>query len=125
MIHENDPELDGKYLGQITKDFVKVAKILQEASYQIRTRNISDYPIFPITPQEIPLGQILIDKTTSNLDWNYYISYLDEFLQRKLVTEEKNFIEVYKNPDEFCCLFVIDTQQDFNRFVFVPYPEDD
>lgn len=125
MLHENDPELDGKYLGEITKDFVKVAKILQEASYQIRARNISNYPIFPITREEVPIGQILIDKNTSGLTWNYYISYLEDFQQRELVTQEKNFAEVYKNPDEFCCLFVIDTLKSFNNFVFIPFPEEE
>ena len=33
----NDPELSGKYLGTITKDFVKVSDILKEASYQVRS----------------------------------------------------------------------------------------
>ena len=32
------------------------------------------------------------------------------------------FKEIYKDPDEFCCLFVID--KDFTNFIFIPYPED-
>jgi hypothetical protein len=32
----NDPELNGKYLGTISEDFIKVADTLKEASYQIR-----------------------------------------------------------------------------------------
>ena len=32
------------------------------------------------------------------------------------------FKENYKDPDEFCCLFVID--EDFHRFVYIPYPND-
>ncbi len=31
-------------------------------------------------------------------------------------------LKVYKNPDEFCCLFAL--IGDFSGFVFVPYPED-
>ena len=27
-----------------------------------------------------------------------------------------------KDPDEFCCLFVVDQQ--FTNFVFIPFPED-
>lgn len=121
----NDPELDGKYLGSITKDFVKIAKIMQEASYQIRARKISEFPIFPIAKSTVPIGQILIDKTTSNLHWNYYISYLDEFMQRDLVVKAEEFKQAYKNPDEFCCLFVIDVEKNFNNFVFIPFPEED
>ncbi len=122
---QNDPELSGKYLGQITKDFVKVANILKEASYQMRARKISQYPIFPISRQEIPLGQILMDSNTSSLDWNYHISYLEEFVERNLIVKPANFIEAYKDADEFCCLFVIDIAQDFTKFVFIPFPEDD
>jgi hypothetical protein len=122
---QNDPELSGKYLGQITKDFVKVSKILQEASYQMRVRKISQFPIFPISRQEIPIGQILMDSTTSNLDWNYHVSYLEEFVERNLIVKPEHFKEAYKDADEFCCLFVIDVKQDFTKFVFIPFPEDD
>jgi hypothetical protein len=121
----NDPELDGKYLGTITQDFVKVAKILQEASYQIRIRKISNYPIFPITKKEVTIGQPLIEKKASNLDWNYYISYLEEFVHKKLVLKIEEFEIAYKDADEFCCLFVIDSEKEFHNFVFIPFPEDD
>lgn len=120
----NDPELNGKYLGQITEDFVKVSETLKEASYQIRRRGFSDYPIFPISKEEIPIGQLLIGKYDLDLAWNYYASFLDEFVQRELVDKEKieDFNETYKDPDEFCCLFIVDA--DFTRFVYIPYPED-
>lgn len=55
----NDPELNGKYLGTISGDFVKVADTLKEASYQIRVRGFSDYPIFPVCKEEQPIGQLL------------------------------------------------------------------
>jgi len=120
----NDPELSGKYLGTITKDFIQVSEILKEASYQVRSRKFSKYPIFPMSKEEQPIGQLLLGKTEKNLDWNYYITYLDEFIQRKLIAEElqEDFIKNYKDPDEFCCLFVVDGV--FTSFVYVPYPED-
>src|SRR6478735_529986 len=119
----NDPELSGKYLGTISNDFVKVANTLKEASYQIRTAGF-EFPIFPISKEEIPIGQPLIDKGSLSLTWNYYASFLNEFIQRELVGAEKEdqFKENYKDPDEFCCLFVIDKA--FTNFVFIPYPED-
>lgn len=121
---QNDPELNGKYLGTITRDFVKVAQILQEASYQMRIRKISDHPIFPVSKESISVGQILIEKNTSNLEWDYYISYLDEFIQRSLVVDVVAFKEAYKDPEEFCCLFVVDIENNFTNFIFIPYPED-
>lgn len=120
----NDPELDGKYLGTITKDFVIVAENLKEASYQVRNRGFSDYPIFPISKSDQEIGQLLYAKKEVSTDWNYFITYLDEFIQRKLIEKNKveEFKKIYKDPDEFCCLFVMD--KDFNNIVFIPYPED-
>ncbi len=120
----NDPELDGKYLGTISSDFVKVADFLREASYQIRVRGFSDYPIFPVSREEQPIGELLYAGKDLHLSWNYYASYLDEFVERKLIDEDKipDFKESYKNPDEYCCLFVIDSN--FTNFVYIPFPED-
>ncbi|MCK5367553.1 MAG: hypothetical protein KAQ62_03345 [Cyclobacteriaceae bacterium] len=120
----NDPELDGKQLGRVTQDFIKVADHIKEASYQIRKRGFSDFPIFIISKAEIPLGQLLYKKDEVGTNWNYFVTYLDEFVQRKIIEKEKveDFKKTYKNPDEFCCLFVIDGE--FTKFVFIPYPED-
>jgi hypothetical protein len=118
----NSPELNGKYLGSISEDFLVVADTLKDASYQIRVKGFSDYPIFPISKIDIPIGQLLVGRREMAINWNYYITYLDEFLQRKLVDKADDFKKVYKNPDEFCCLFVVD--QDFTNFLFIPYPED-
>ncbi|MTI30161.1 hypothetical protein [Xanthovirga aplysinae] len=119
----NDPQLNGKYLGTISEDFVVVAETLKEASYQIR-KNGFDYPIFAISKDDLPIGQLLIGKQDVAIKWNIYASFLDEFEQRGLVDKEKdaNFKDTYKNPDEFCCLFVVD--KEFTNFVFIPYPED-
>ncbi len=124
MDYYRDPSLDGKYLGTITSDFVKVADTLKEASYQVRKRGFSDYPIFPISKEEIPIGQLLIDKNELGTTWNYYITYVIEFIDRKLIDESKveNFKKTYKDPDEFCCLFVVD--KEFTNYLFVPYPID-
>jgi hypothetical protein len=121
-IMHNDPELNGKYLGTISQDFVKVSDFLKEASYQIRSRNFSDYPIFAICKEEQPIGQLLLGKLRMETDWNYYASFLDEFIQRGLIESEDDFKAAYKAPDEFCCLFVVD--KEFTNFVFIPYPED-
>lgn len=120
----NDPELDGKYLGTVSQDFIKVSDYIKEASYQIRKRGYSDFPIFLISKTDISIGQLLYKKDEVGTDWNYFVTYLDEFIERKIIDKEKvaEFRDSYKNPDEFCCLFVIDGQ--FTKFVFIPYPED-
>jgi hypothetical protein len=124
-MYHNDPELDRKLLGFISSDFVKVADHIREASYQIRKRGFSPYPVFPMSRQEIPIGKLLIPAgEIDENSWYYYATYVDEFLQRKLIEEEKlsAFVDTYKDPDEFCCLFVV--EPDFTNFLFIPYPED-
>lgn len=119
----NDPELNGKYLGTISQDFVKVSDTLKEASYQIRQAGF-DFPIFPISKKQIVIGQLLIDRGSLGLVWNYYASYIDEFIQRELIAEDRqeDFKNTYKDPDEFCCLFVLD--QEFAKFIYIPFPID-
>ena len=121
---ENDPELNGKYLGTITKDFAIVADTLKEASYQIRKREISKFPIFIFTREILPLGATLLRSDEAALDWHVLVSYLANFVEQNVISEEKvaEFMAAYKDPDEFCCLFVVDGS--FTNFVFIPYPED-
>lgn len=121
----NDPELNGKYLGTISSDFIKVATTLKEGSYQVRTRGISAYPVFPICKKEQVIGQLLLDKEKRNLDWNYYIAFAEELVERGIIAPEnvEEFEQNYKDPEEFCCLFVID--EDFLNFVYIPYPIDE
>lgn len=119
---QNDPTLDPKYLGRISSDFVKVSEHLKEASYQIRKRGFSSYPIFPVSKEDLPIGQLLYEAGKLGNDWNYYASFLEEFMQRELIAEESAFKAAYKDPDEFCCLFIVD--REFTNFIFIPYPED-
>ncbi len=118
---ENSTELDGKFLGSITSEFVKISDKLKEASYQIRSNNFSMHPIFIFCKAEQPIGQLLYP-ASKDLNWNVYASFEDEFNQREIITKREEFIQTFKNPDEFCCLFVVD--MDFTNFVFLPFPED-
>ena len=115
----NDPELNGKFLGEITQDFIKISDNIKEASYQIRKNGFSDFPIFPISKVDLPMGQLLYSK-----DWNYYASFLDEFIQRKLIDKDRKeaFKRSYKDPDEFCCMFLVDERM--MSFIYIPYPVD-
>jgi hypothetical protein len=79
----NDPELSGKYLGTITTDFVKVCDVLKEASYQVRSKGFSEFtPSFPFRKKCNLSGKSSLAKRKKNLDWNYFITYMDEFVQR-------------------------------------------
>jgi len=124
MDYFNDPELNGKYLGTITKDFATVSDTLLEASAQIRKRDISRFPIFVFAKENVRLGGLLINADEQQLEWHIFASYLELFVQQGIVSTEgvEGFQATYKDADEFCCLFVLD--KEFTNFVFVPYPED-
>jgi hypothetical protein len=78
----NDPELNGKYLGTISQDFVKVADTLKEASYQLRKAGFA-FPIFAIARERIPIGQLLLDQQALGLTWNYFASYSANWWEKK------------------------------------------
>lgn len=120
----NDPELNGRFLGTLTSDFIKIADQLKEAAYQLRSRNISEFPVFIMCRSEQPIGQLLFEKYTQDVEWNYYFAMVEEMVQRQIMDLEgyQSFVQTYKNADEFCCLFVVDPE--FTNFVFIPYPED-
>ena len=58
----NDPELNGKYLGTISSDFIKISDVLKEAAYQVKSRGFSDFPIFPISKEMQPIGKLFLGK---------------------------------------------------------------
>jgi hypothetical protein len=121
----NSPDLNGKYLGLISSDFVLVADALKEAAYQIKKRGFSDFPVFVCSQRPIEIGQILIGVGELNSNkWNYHASMMEEFVQRKLIEEEnvELFVQNFKDSEEYACLFVVDGQ--FTNFVFIPFPDE-
>ena len=120
----NSYDVNKELMGTISSDFVKVADQLKEASYQIRKRGFSDYPVFVASRRDVPLGQMLIAADELDNKWNYKASFADEFTQRELIGPESLALwkENYKAADEYCCLFVV--HGDFAGFVYIPYPED-
>jgi hypothetical protein len=124
MDDANSPELNRKLMGVVSEDFIRVSDQLKEASYQIRKRGFSEYPIFIITSTDVELGALLIGSTEMTNRYNYRASFMQEFIDRKLIGEEsaEAFVENYKDADEYCCLFAL--IGDFSGFIYVPYPED-
>lgn len=124
MDDANSPDVNKKLMGMVSEDFVRVADALKEASYQIRKRGFSDFPIFVASKKSIPIGQLLFGEGDLGNTFTYNASFFDEFVQRELIGEDSYDLwkEHYKNPDEYCCLFVV--IGDFTGFVYIPYPED-
>jgi hypothetical protein len=124
MDDANSPDLDKKLIGKVTSDFIKVSENLKEASYQIKKRGFSEFPVFVLTENVIELGNTLFTKSDFETVYEYKASFLEEFVERELIGIESKelFKENYKDPEEFCCLFVIDNN--FAGFIYIPYPVD-
>ena len=125
MDDANSPELNRKLMGYISEDFIRVSDQLKEASYQIRKRGFSDYPVFILSNSaNVEIGALLFAATELTNRYTYRASMMQELVDRKLIGEESEeaFKESYKDPEEYCCLFAL--IGDFSGFVFVPYPED-
>lgn len=124
MDDANSPEANQKLLGKVSGDFIKVADNLKEASYQIKKRGFSQYPVFILTRLRVEIGTTLFMPQDLGTIYEYKASFLEEFVQRELIAAESEilFKENYRDNEEFACLFVMDG--DFAGFVYVPYPED-
>jgi hypothetical protein len=70
----------------------------------------------------IAVGALLIEKGAMDNRQYCCVAYLDVRTQCGLIAEDKAaaFQEVYKHPDEFCCLLVADT--DLTNLVCIPFP---
>jgi hypothetical protein len=124
MDDANSPEINTKLMGKVSSDFLKVSDHLKESSYQIRKREFSKYPVFVLSEQEVDLGALLFTTSDFQTVYHYRADFLEDFLQRGMIGEESRelFIENYKDPEEYCCLFVIDGE--FAGFIYLPYPVD-
>ena len=86
----------------LTKDFLN--KVLNE----VKDNDVSNYPIIVLSQKEIVLGVKIVDKEDFDLNWNFNISHLEEFVIKGIVLKEKakEFIKVYKEHSNHYCLFV-------------------
>ncbi len=98
--------------------------MLSEACYQMRTRAISAYPVVTFSKDPVPFAATILDKGQEDMQWFVGLTMLETLLEAGMVAADKkeDFIQAYKSPDEFCCVFVLDIA--FIHFVFIPYPED-
>ena len=107
-------------LNKIKRELKGASRLMEKASDEIFNQDISNYPILVISKEPINLGIQLADSQSLKGPWNLYISTLEEFSTKKLIRQERinEFRKVYKDPEDFYCLFVIDKLG--SKFVFIP-----
>jgi hypothetical protein len=87
---------------------------IREVAIEIMVEGLSRYPIFVAHQHEVALGEMILDKDDINSDWSINASTLEEFIER--------FVDTYKKPEDFMCVFVIVPEG--ANFVFFPYVKD-
>ena len=63
---------------------------------------------------------MLANPASLKSSWNLYISTLEEFSAKNLIRQERinEFRKIYKDPEDFYCLFVIEELG--SKFAFIP-----
>ena len=108
-------------LSDVASDFSRVAHLLREASYEIRCRCFSSYPLF-VRCTEVPkLGVCLIAAGEKDAEAHYHASSLEELNKVGFIEDTEVFSQRYKDPDQYCCLLLIEPEE--IQFVYLPYPK--
>ena len=94
---------------------------IHEVAVEIMMEGLSSYPIFIAHQHELSLGEVILDRNELNTDWSIHASTLEEFEERGVIKPElkDRFINSYKNPNEFMCVFVVVPEG--ANFVYFPY----
>ncbi len=109
---QDDIRIYGDYLQDIAKTLIE--------------EKITNCPIFVAHNEEaIQLGKPVIDGKKSQTAWSINASMLEDFVNHQLFDEPQrlNFMEIYKDPTKFACVFLL--TEKFCSFVFCPYEEED
>ncbi len=84
-------------------------KLMQKTSEIILDQEVSSYPLF-VAHQEaaVEIGILLFEQEKPD-QWTIHASSLEELVARQIIMEDKveNFKQVYKDPKDFACVFVI------------------
>lgn len=103
----------------LEKEILPYKKVLAQAADVILNENVSKYPIFIIHQQELEMGVLLIEAGIK-FKWSVNASTLEEFVSKELIFMEKTkeFINTYKDPDQYLCLFLLSELG--AQFIFIP-----
>ncbi len=115
------PELTQTYLNSLQLDFNLFKDSLKEVSDDMISEEFTQYPIFVAHQSEVKIGEIILDREELQSNFTFQASTFEEFVERKIIeTQNKQrFIKAYKNPAEFCCIFLVTEYG--AQYVFVPY----
>jgi hypothetical protein len=124
LLNESNDDKKESPLLSLEVDLKLFNESIREVAIEIMVEGLSKYPIFIAHQHELKLGEVILDRHDINSDWSIHASTLEEFVERGVIKAElkQRFIDTYKNPNNFMCVFVI--VPDGANFVFFPYVKD-
>jgi CBS domain containing-hemolysin-like protein len=105
---------------KLEKSISAFKRTLEKAADTVLEQGVSSYPVCVLHRQDVPIGIPLKKEMGSDEDWLVNLSTVEELSTKQVidVSRVKHFTKIYKNPQEFLCLFIID---EFGaNFVFLP-----
>ncbi len=121
LLNDNNNQKNDSPLKSLEVDLRLYSESIREIAVEIMVEGLSGYPIFVAHQHEVKLGEMILDKEELNTDWNIHASTLEEFVEKGIIKKElkQRFIDNFKNPHEFMCVFAIVPEG--ANFVFFPY----
>ncbi len=121
LLNDNNNQKKDSPLKSLEVDLRLYSESIREIAVEIMVEGLSGYPIFVAHQHEVSLGEMILDKEDLNTDWTIHASTLEEFVEKGIIKKElkQRFIDNFKNPHEFMCVFAIVPEG--ANFVFFPY----
>lgn len=115
-----NPDLE-KNLQSLKEDVEIYKSSIREVSEEMLSEKITKYPIFIAHKIIIPFGELIIDHAELATNWSISVSTFEEFSEKNIIEKSKEgfFKANYKNPNDFICIFMIDSGN--GNFVFIPF----
>jgi hypothetical protein len=107
-------------LKTIEKILKKYLSTLAEAAETIRLQDVSKYPIFVISQNDMQIGIPLLEKERIAEGWIINASTLEEFYSKQIINEDKihDFKTLYKSKKNNICVFAV--LGEGGKFLFLP-----
>lgn len=107
------------YWQQIEKELRPYFGVFQQAAETIVNENVSNYPLFFISLDEVTVGLSLgFHQSSEEITYHLYASTLEEMVAKNIIALNRvdHFREVYRNARKALCLLL---WQDQAHFLFV------
>ncbi len=94
---------------------------IKEVSDEIIKEGISFYPVFIAHENEIPLGELILDRNYYQTDWHISVTTLEDLIEKNIILKEKveDFKKIYKPPSDYICVLLLSEKG--ANFIFHPF----